>query len=288
MTPLAWGIVLGLLAPNAQAIYVDTPIAPGATASLLELTPPGLILPPGGVLSPRAGRLTLLPGPGGGPVTFLPDVSSGASLCQGGSNAAIAGVICGFTDNVAANGVGWLADFAVHNPNAGVVRFNASFFDGAGNVYAGRAALGAGSTLYVQMLVPDHSGAPFMELGVSSIWAASSIPAAVAPAGMDVSFSVMEGVAPIAGLFACPGGGGPQGATPQGNYGCSFRFMSSPDDEWLAGALDPALPTLGILDPDDRTAHPELFPDLQPVPEPKTWALLLLGLLAVVAHRRRA
>lgn len=278
--------LLFALLPAAHAAYQELP-APAHAAggvSLIDLTPPGAILADG-ALSPRAGRVSLLPGAGGA-VTFRPNAASGPARCFGGHNPAIAGVICAFTDNVNANGVGWHGEFLVHNPTANGVGFNAAFFDGWGNVYAGPAFLGAGSSLYVDMHLADVSLPHFSEQGVAQAWMASTVPSI-----FDVSFSVKEGVlANEAGTAPCPLRAGPlQGATPQGSFSCQFKFFTDPSDRWTAGEDNPALPRLSLMDPADLTDHPDILPDqISAVPLPAAGWLLLSGLGMLAARRTGA
>ena len=193
-----------------------------------------------------------------------------------------AAVQCVFTDNDPAPGFGWNGEWVIHNPNAAAVSFYAAFFDGWGNVYAGRATLGKDSSLWVDMLTADVSPPHFSELGVTRAWAASTI-----PVPMDVSFSVSEGVAALpAPTFGCPqrvfsiGG-----LTPQGEFGCRFRFFTDPAvDSWLPGDQGD-LPRFGISDPDDLERFSDL---LQPIPEPSTWTLLFAGLAMMTGAIRRA
>jgi len=285
LLPLVLGVALLVLPPDsAWAIYIETP-APGhqvgAAVTLIDLPPPGPILA-GGALSPRAGRVTLQPGAGGA-VLFLPGAASGPRGCFGGHNPVIAGVICGFTDNVVAPFIGWHGEFLVHNPNAGIVAFNAAFFDGYGNVYAGPAVLGPGSSLYVDMHTADGSLPHFSEGGVTFVWAASTV-----QTQLDVTFTVSEGVLLGDGVAPCPVRAVAPGPLPiaEGLFGCAFTFFSDPNDSWAAGADDPNLPAFSIMDPAVRTDFPDIFPDPALVPAPAAAWLLALGLAGWLGARR--
>ena len=266
------GLVALAFANMAAAAYVDPPqTVPGpGNRALLDLT--GAAAPP----------IALLKGvtPFG---VFAPAASSGPSICAKGSNAFAAAVQCAFTDNDFGAGEGWHGEWVVHNPNAAAVSFYAAFFDSWGNIYAGPATLGAGSTLWVDMLLADANPPHFSETGVTRAWAASTV-----PVQLNTSFSVSEGLAAFpAGTAACPHAVvGPAGITPEGAFGCRYRFFSDPSDSWTAGTQGD-LPVLGIGDPQDLQRYPDL---LTQVPEPGTWALLLagFGLLGARLHKRLA
>jgi len=274
--------VLVLAAPaSGWGAYIETPSpvhAPIDATTLIDLTPPGALLTPG-VLSPTPGRVSLLPGPGGG-VYFLPNFSSGPRSCFGGSVPGLAGVECLFTDNVLSPVVGWHGEFLVHNASGGILAFNAAFFDGWGNVYAGRAVLGIDSSLYVDLHLGDIPEQGGSDLGLALVWAASTVPAL-----LDVTFTVSEKVTAgnEAGTVPCPlRVASIQGLTPIGAFGCSFTFFSDPaNDKWEEGPDDPTLGRFGFMDPADL-ANADVFPQL---PQPASLVLLAVPFALVLTRR---
>ena len=255
---------LAMAVPVADAAYVD--VTRHALAGV----------PGGGILLDQIapGPFSLAPG-APGRAFYAPAAPAGGS-CISARNFIAAATACRVDDTVFLPAIGWHGEFVIHNPRAVAITFNAAFFDGWGNVYAGRATLGGDSSLYVDLHLADIPEQAGLETGRTSQFAVWRDP--FGRRAMDVSFSTFEdgGAVPLPVLVPCPIRRATiQGPTPTGEFACRFAFLSSPEDAWVfTAADDPTLPSFGLNDPGALAD----FDDVRnAIPAPTALGLLALG-----------